>query len=559
MEILSDVLKTAFITPSTIQSIIIMGVVATIGLALAKIKLDGVSLGVTFVFFVGILFAYFGVKVDPTMLQWAMNFGLVLFIYALGVQVGPSFFPSLKRGGLVDNLLSLGMILLAVALCTGIYAVGVSMPNVLGIMSGAVTNTPVLAAAQSTLADVSGGVDATLLSEMAMACAMTYPFGVLGVILSLHILQRWAPDGVPGESFQQQHTAFLYEFEATNAAVIGKKIEEIGRLSEAHFVVSRIWRKGKVHIPSSSSVIEKGDRLLVVSGKDDVSLLEVFFGRIIEKDWNREDIDWDSIDKELVSMRIVMTQPEYNGVRLGALRLRNVFGINITRIDRAGIELLSTPDLHLQLGDRLTVVGEKQSVESVAHKLGNEIKNLEAPNLLSIFLGLVLSCLLGIIPFYLPGISMPIKLGLAGGAIMVGILMGAFGPRIHVTTYITNSAGLLIRQLGIVIYLGCLGLSSGAGFFDMLFGGNGFRWIAIGLIFAIVPPLLFGFLSMKVFKRSFSSTCGMICGSMANPMALEVMGEKFSDDRHNVSYATVYPLAMFLRIITAQLLILIFA
>ncbi len=558
MNTIVETLKVAFITPSVVQSIIVISSVATIGLALSKLKIGKLSFGVTFVFFVGILFAHFGITIDPTMQSWAMSFGLVLFIYALGLQVGPGFFPSLKSGGISDNLLSIGMIAFTLILCIAIYFFGIPMANVLGIMSGAVTNTPVLAAVQSTVTEVLPGDTSTLLNELAMACAMTYPFGVVGVIIVLFFLEKWDTKAQQEEA-GALHKAFFCEFEASNSAIWNKSIKQIAGLCDTQFVVSRIWKNGQVQIPSSSTIIDKGDHLLVVSAKEDVERLEIFFGKKVEKDWNREDLDWNSVDKELTSKRVVVTKASINGVKLGALKLRNYYGINITRIDRAGIELLSSPDLHLQLGDRLTVVGERQSVEAVALKLGNEIKDLDNPNLKSIFLGLILGCLLGIVPIYLPGISMPIKMGLAGGAIVMGILMGAFGPRIHVTTYITNSASLLIRQLGIVIYLGCLGLSSGAGFFKLLTSANGLVWIGLGLLIAIVPSFIFGLIAMKGFGKSYSSTCGMICGSMANPMALEVVGAKFASDRHNVSYATVYPLAMFLRIITAQILMLIFA
>lgn len=557
MEIIQEIIRTAFVNPSAIQSIVVIGMVATLGLLLAKIRIGRVSLGVTFVFFVGILFAYFGVSIDPSMLDFAMNFGLVLFIYALGLQVGPAFFPSLKKGGLIDNLLSMGMVLLSLLVCIGFtYFAGIPIYRVVGIMSGAVTNTPLLAAAQSTLSEVSPSSSGAL-TEMALACATTYPMGVVGVILALTLMIAIAPRKAHKPE-SKLHTAFMSEYQVSNEAIFHRTISDLARLIDAKFVISRVWRSGKVQHAYSDTALEEGDRLLVVSSQDDLPQLEILFGRRVEKDWNQENIDWDAVDKEFVSKRIVISKPKHNGVKLGSLRLRNFYGINITRIDRAGIELLSSPDLRLQLGDRLTVVGEKSSVDAVSKELGDEIKELETPNVLSLFLGVLLGAVIGMVPIYIPGISMPIKMGLAGGAIVLGILMGAFGPRFHVATYITNSAGLLIRQIGIVLYLGCLGLKSGAGLFDMVFSTTGLAWLSIGFLMTILPCIVFGWISIGIFKRSIGATCGMICGSMANPMALEVLSNRFTTDEHNVSYATAYPLAMFVRIVTAQMLILIF-
>lgn len=557
MELLQELFRTAFITPSAIQSIVVIGVVSSLGLLLSKLHIGRLSLGVTFVFFVGIIFASLGISIDPTMLDFAMNFGLVLFIYALGLQVGPAFFPSLKRGGVVDNLLSTGMVAFSIILClVFMYLADIPIHRVVGIMSGAVTNTPLLAAAQSSLAEVSPN-HGDALTEMALACATTYPMGVVGVILALSLIMMVAPPA-PKTASSRQHTAFLSEFQVANEAIFHRTIADLAKLIDAKFVISRIWRSGQVMHAYSDTALEQDDRLLVVSSEDDLPQLEVLFGRRLPKDWNQEDIDWNAVDKEFVSKRIVVSKSKHNGVKLGSLKLRNFYGINITRIDRAGIELLSSPDLRLQLGDRLTVVGEKSSVDAVSNELGDEVKELETPNLLSLFMGVVLGALIGMIPIYIPGISMPIKMGLAGGAIVLGILMGAFGPRFHVATYITNSAGLLIRQLGIVLYLGCLGLKSGAGLFDMVFSTTGLIWLSIGFAMTVLPCLLFGWISIGFYKRSVSATCGMICGSMANPMALEVLGKRFSDDEHTVSYATVYPLAMFIRIVTAQILILIF-
>lgn len=554
-------LEEVFLVPSPTQTIIIISLVCFVGLMLSKLKLGVFSLGITFVFFVGILAAHFGLEVDSTMLTFAQNFGLVLFIYALGVQVGPSFFPSLKEGGVKDNLLSVGLVGITLLLCFGIYAIlGISMPEVVGIMSGAVTNTPVLAAAQSTLAGLdpnSGAVQ----SNMALACAVAYPLGVVGMILAMMFLRGLTKRKRDAEEEKNAvaHNTFITEFEVRNAAVFGVTLERLARQASFSFVVTRLWHNGKVSVPTSQSILSEGDHLLIASHNSDVEALEFLIGTKVSKDWNREDIDWNRVDKQLVSKQIIITRPDVNGEKLGSLKLRNFYGINITRIVRSGVELLASPSLRLQLGDRLIIVGEGPAIEMAKNRLGDEVSMLDAPNLLSIFLGLVLGCILGMIPIFIPGVSIPIKLGLAGGPIVIGILMGAYGPRFRLSTYITNSASLLLRQLGIILYLGCLGLSSGADFFSIIVNGDGWLWILLGFLITMLPVLIMGWISMRFAKRSYGATCGMLCGSMANPMALDFLSDKVSDDSHNVVYATVYPLSMFVRIITAQIIILLFS
>ena len=456
MDSLRAFLNELFVIPSVPQSIIVISLVSLVGLLLARIRIARISLGVTFVFFVGILLSYWGITLEARTLDFGMNFGLILFIYALGLQVGPAFFPSLKKGGIRDNIDSLLLVAVNIALVVGLFYLSeLPMSEWVGILSGATTNTPALAAAQSSLPSI--GTDGqSMLSAMALACAITYPFGVVGVILALYVLAPIARKRAKGQSSEEERAAFFSEYEVKNMGVVGKTISEISRVAETPFVISRIWRDGKAMSPDSSTELLEGDRLLVVSDEREVPRLELFFGKKVEKDWNRSDIDWDSVDQSLVSRRLVLTRKEYNGVRLSALHLRNDYRVNVTRIDRAGIELLTSPDLHLQLGDRMTVVGTKEATDAVAAKIGNEIKDLDTPNLLGLFIGLFISVFVGMIPFYIPGVSMPIRLGLAGGGIIIGILMGAFGPRMHVNTYITNSASLLIRQLGLILYLGCL-------------------------------------------------------------------------------------------------------
>lgn len=551
----------AFAVHSAMQSIIVIASVCGAGLLLSKIPTGRFSLGVTWVFFAGIIAAHFGLSIDPIMNSFAQNFGLVLFIYALGLQVGPSFFPSLRSGGIKENLLAIVVAIIGIALCILYYYVlGLPMTDLVGLFSGATTNTPALAAAQSTVAS-SLQDSAAIESTMALACAVTYPLGVLGMILGMMVLSFFVKNKNKDAKAETKHhptTAFT-EFEVVNPAIEDLSIAELAQRTKCHFVVTRLWHNGSVAIPNSQTKLKLGDRLLIASPEEEgYNALEVLFGKKVDKDWNEEGIDWDSIDNELVSKRIVVTNKEINGKTLGELKLRTIYGVNVSRLDRSGIELFAAPHLHLQLGDRISIVGEGNAVKACEDLLGNEVKMLDAPHLLSLFIGILLGCLLGAIPIFLPGISMPIKLGLAGGPIIMGILVGAYGPRFKMTTYITNSASQLIQKLGLILYLATLGLASGANFVSTIVNGDGLLWLLLGFTITVIPVVLTGWMSMRLFKMKYGSTCGMLCGSMANPMALDFLSGKVSDDSHNVSYATVYPLSMFFRIISAQILILVF-
>lgn len=562
-------LRELFVEPSVTQTLLLFSIVSGVGLLLGKLRIGRVSLGITFVFFLGIVLSYIGFKYVPgfalnlDMISFCQNFGLVLFIYALGVEVGPSFFPSLKKGGIVYNMMGLAVVLVALIICVVIYYIpglGLTMPTLTGLMSGAVTNTPILAAAQTTLAEIApAGVSVTSeLSTMAQACAVAYPMGVIGVLFVLVLLGGISGKRAP-KAEKGSRKAFFSQYKVCNPALDGRSVREIVALTDRNFVISRIWREGQVAAAASDTVLHIGDKLLAVSSEEDVKTLETLFGRRQDdKDWNDPSIEWSDVDSSLTSHRAVITKDEINGVKLGTLRLRNLYGINITRIDRAGIELLPNPDLHLQLGDRLTIVGEEAAVDKVVDILGDQVTSLERPNLISIFVGIFLGCLVGMIPIFLPGMSMPIKLGLAGGPVIVGILMGAFGPRLKFSTYITNSATQMMKQLGIILYLAGIGLVSGEGFFDVLVTSTGLTWLLLGAVITIVPPLIVGVIAMKFFKVDLGSASGMICGAMANPMVLDFASSQSGDDRPSVVYATVYPLGMFVRIITAQILIVLF-
>ena len=547
-------LYSLFIEHSALQAVVVLSLISAIGLGLGKIHVCGISLGVTFVFFAGILAGHFGLSIDPQMLNYAESFGLIIFVYALGLQVGPGFFSSFRKGGVTLNMLAIAVVILGTFLavvCS--YTTGVSLPNMVGILCGATTNTPALGAAQQTLKQM--GLES---STPALGCAVAYPLGVIGVILAVLLIRKLLVrrEDLEVQEKDDANKTYIAAFQVHNPAIFNKSIKDIAHMSYPKFVISRLWRDGNVSIPTSEKIIKEGDRLLVVTSEKDALALTVLFGEQENTDWNKEDIDWNAIDSQLISQRIVVTRPELNGKKLGALRLRNHYGINISRVYRSGVQLLATPELTLQLGDRLTVVGEAAAIQNVEKVLGNAIKSLKEPNLEAVFVGIILGLALGAVPFSIPGISTPVRLGLAGGPIIVGILIGTFGPRLHMITYTTRSANLMLRALGLSLYLACLGLDAGAHFFDTVFRPEGLLWIGLGFGLTLVPTVLVGFFAFKIMKIDFGSVSGMLCGSMANPMALNYANDTIPGDNPSVAYATVYPLSMFLRVIIAQVLLM---
>jgi len=548
-------INTLFAEHSALQAIVVLSLISAIGLCLGKLRFKGISLGVTFVFFVGILAGHMGFSIDGQMLEYAESFGLVIFVYALGLQVGPGFFSSFRQGGIQLNMLALSVIFSGTLLAIfSSYLTGISMPEMVGILSGATTNTPALGAAQQTLKQLGLATDSA-----ALGCAVTYPLGVIGVILALLIIRKIfvRPNDLLGKEKDERGQTYIAAFQVQNPGIFGKNVRDIATLSNRKFVISRLWRHGKVSIPTSDTTIEEKDRLLIVTAEKDAPGLTVLFGGQENTDWNKDDIDWNAIDSQLISQRIVVTRPELNGKKLGSLHLRNHYGINISRVYRSGVQLLATAELTLQLGDRLTVVGEAAAIQNVEKVLGNAVKSLKEPNLVAVFVGIVLGLALGAIPIAIPGISVPVKLGLAGGPIIVGILIGTFGPRLHMITYTTRSANLMLRALGLALYLACLGLSAGENFFETVFRPEGVLWIAVGFGLTILPVLIIGYVALRLIKLDFGSVAGMLCGSMANPMALNYANDTIEGDNPSVSYATVYPLSMFARVIIAQLVLLL--
>lgn len=541
---------------SALQALVVLSLIVAVGLALGKVHFKGVSLGVTWVFFVGIIAGHFGLKIDHQMLVFAESFGLVLFVYELGLKVGPGFFSSFRRGGVLLNGLGLVLVLLGTLVAVGLaFVLNIPMSDMVGILSGATTNTPALGAAQQALSQL--GISA---SGAALSCAVTYPLGVIGVILAFVLLRKLAvrPGDISDGGHDDDNQTFIAAFVVENPALFGKTVRQVAGVTHLHFVISRLWRQGSVTIPGPDTVLEHEDRLLVVTTDKDVEGLTTLFGAQEQRDWNTGHIDWNAIDSSLISRHIVVSRPELNGRKLGSLKLRNSYGINITRVVRSGVTLLASPGLILQLGDRLTVVGEEKSIAQVARVVGNSTVTLKDPNMGAIFLGIVLGLLLGSVPIMIPGISVPVRLGLAGGPIIIGILVGRYGPQFHLVTYTTRSANLMLRGIGLSLFLGCLGLEAGEKFMDTILRADGVLWIAAGFIITILPVLVMTPLAMRWWKLDFGLACGVMSGAMANPMALNYANSTLPGDNPAVGYATVYPLAMFSRVVIAQLLVLIF-
>lgn len=548
--------ESAILQHSALQAVIVLSLIVAVGLGLGKIKICGITLGVTWVFFAGILAGHVGLSIDHQMLLYAESFGLVLFVYELGLKVGPGFFSSFRTGGVKLNVLGLTLVmlgtLLAVAMTLGF---SIPMADMVGIIAGATTNTPSLGAAQQALQQI--GLSA---NGAALSCAVTYPLGVVGVILAIIVARKLfvRPSDMKRAVSEETNQTYIAAFQVHNPAVYGKTVREAAELINHHFVISRLWRSGHVSIPTSDTELMEGDRLLVITTEHDAPALTILFGAQEKTDWNADDIDWDAIDSSLISKHIIVTRPEINGKKLGSLRLRNSYGINISRVLRSGVTLLATPELVLQIGDRLTVVGEAKAVENVEKVLGNTATALRDPNMAAIFIGLTLGLLLGSVPIAIPGVSTPVKLGLAGGPIVVGIIISRFGPRFGLVTYTTRSANLMLRGIGLSLYLACLGLDAGAHFLDTIMRSDGLIWISAGLAITFLPTLLMAYVAVRWAKVDFPTACGMLCGAMANPMALDYSNSTMECDAPSVGYATAYPLAMFSRVVVAQLLVLLF-
>ncbi len=535
------------------------------GIYLGKIKICGVSLGVTFVLFVGILLGHFGYMVHHDILHFLRDFGLILFIFSIGMQVGPGFFSSFKEGGVRMNMLAVTGVLLNAAIAVAIYYIqggsegSTSLPEMVGIMSGAVTNTPGLGAAQQTVLQINENAS-TVSQDMAMGYAAAYPLGVVGIILSLILIKIFFKidlkkeiEEVENETKDSQLAPHVVTLKVTNELMAGLDIRKIHDIINANFVISRMEKPdGTVIIPKSSDTLELGDLILLVCSVQDEETFNRFIGPQVEK-------KWEMVQGPVVSRKIVVTKTDYNGVKLGSLRLRMGYKLNVTRVTRAGVDLLATANLRLQLGDRLTVVGKPEDIQRLGDRLGNSMKRLNEPNLFTMFVGIFIGIIVGSIPFFLPGMSVPMKLGLAGGPLVVAILISAFGTKIHLVTYTNSSANLLLREIGICLFLASVGIAAGKDFAATVFNVRGAMWVGYGLIITLIPLLVVGIIARGKYKMNYLAIIGMLSGNYTDPPALAYANKVANNDAPAVAYSTVYPLTMFMRVIVAQLLILFLA
>ena len=543
---------------STAHIIFILAATIALGTLLGKVKLGGITLGVTWILFVGIAFGHFHMGIDPKVLGFVKEFGLILFIYSVGMQVGPGFFSSLKQNGLKLNALSLGVILVGILVtCLLAVASGTSLITLTGVMAGAVTNTPALGSAQQTYLDTMGANDPSI----ALGYAVAYPLGVIGLILALILLRKvFRVDPVQeDERLHREHVIETHDPDRitvviTNPQLEGKRVYEVARLLNRNFVVSRILKQGATPtLADAQTVLSVGDKVFFVSDPRDTEAVVTFLGQQIEMP--QEVWDEQSRDTELVSRRILVTRNSINGKQLGSLQLRKNFRVNVTRVNRSGVDLLAAPSLELLLGDRLTVVGSESDIAEVAGLLGNSQKRLREPNIIPMFIGILFGVLVGMIPFHISGIPLPVKLGLAGGPLIVAILLSRFGARFHLVTYTTISASLMLREIGISLFLAAVGLSAGPEFVSTLANG-GLVWVWYGFLITVIPILVMGLLGRWVFKFNYFALMGTLAGSMTNPIALSFVTSSSPNDIPAVSYSTVYPLTMFLRVVSAQILVL---
>ena len=506
------------------HSVLILSLVITIGIALGKVKVAGVSLGITWILFVGIVFGHFNMNLNEHLLHFLKEFGLILFVYSIGLQVGPGFFSAFKKGGLTLNMVAMTVVFTGVILAIVLHFVsGVPITTMVGILSGAVTNTPGLGAAQQANSDLNG-IDAP---EIALGYAVAYPLGVIGCILSLWGLRyvlcvkldKEEADAQRGSGHLQELTVRPITIEVHNESVIGKQLREIHPLVKRYFVVSHIYHAstGAVEMAGADTVLHLNDRILLTSAPIDIDAITAFIGCQVEMNWEKEETD-------LVTRSVVITRSEVNGKLLSQLKIRNSFGANVIRVNRSGVDLVASPNLQLQIGDRVMIVGNELAV--------------------------------GSIPFAFPGIPQPVKLGLAGGPLIVSILISRFGPQYKLITYTTMSANLMVREIGLSLFLACVGLGAGSGFVDTIVNRGGYVWIGYGVIITVVPLIIAGIVGRYAFKLNYFTLIGVLSGATTNPPALAYSNDQTSCDAPAVGYATVYPLTMFLRVLTAQLLIL---
>ncbi len=541
------------------HSVMILALVITLGLSLGKIKVKGVSLGLAWILFIGLIFGHFSLNLDEHLLHFLKEFGLILFVYSIGLEVGPSFFSSFKNGGKSLNLLSIIVIALSIVTTLGIYYIsGTSITSMAGILSGAVTNTPGLGAAQQAFSDLRH-IDAP---SIAAGYAIAYPMGVLGVILSFIIL-RFALRIDKGEEEAQAKRGFghleamtlnTFSVKITNKMIFGDTVKEVRNILKRDFMISQIHRAeggSTKEMVNGQTVLNDGDIVYIVAHPSVQEPLIALFGEKVE-------MTWEEFGNELITRRILVTKPGINGKTISQTQIRSNLGTNITRVNRAGVDLIATPNLKLQLGDRVTVVGTELAISHTEKVLGNQMKRLNYPNLIPIFLGIMLGCIVANIPFFIPGINENLRLGLTGGPLVVAILIGYFGPKHNLVTYNTISANLMLREIGICIFLACVGLGTGEQFIETVATERGLIWILYGIAITMIPILLGGIIGRFAFHINYFTLLGVLAGANTNPSALAYVREQTSADAPTVGYANVYPFAMFLRIVTIQIIIFVF-
>ena len=548
--------------PNSIAHIVALyAFVTSGGVLLGKIKIFGISLGVTFVLFVGILAGHFGFTGNPAILSFLQDFGLILFVFCIGLQVGPSFFSSFKEGGIRLNLLATGIVAFNIIVALIIYYAlqgRIEVPMIVGILCGAVTNTPGLGAANEALQQLHYEGP-----EIAMGYACAYPLGVIGIILSMILIRYICRVDLDKESevIQQAEEAnphlkpYRIQLRVENPALNGKTILQLQNFLARNLVCSRILQNGEVNIPNSKTVLHTGDEMNIVCAEDDAEAIEAFIGSKIEVDWEHQNTE----NKPMVSRRILVTQPSINGKTVGELHFSSMYGVNVTRVNRSGMDLFAARSLTLQVGDRVMVVGPQDAIERVAGMLGNQLKRLDHPNIVTIFVGILCGIIFGSLPFAIPGIPTPIKLGLAGGPLIISILIGRFGYKVHLVTYTTMSANLMLREVGLVLFLASVGIKAGENFVQTVVEGDGLLYVGVGFLITLLPLMIIGLIARLYYKINYYTLIGLIAGSTTDPPALAYSNQVSGNDAPAVGYSTVYPLVMFLRILTAQLFILFMA
>ena len=549
-----DWLESLLWDPASVAHIVCLyAFVISVGVLLGKIKIFGISLGVTFVLFTGILMGHFGFTGETHILHFIREFGLILFVFCIGLQVGPSFFSSFKKGGMTLNMLAVGIVVLNIAVALGIYFIdgGIDLPMMVGILYGAVTNTPGLGAAQEALNQLSYTGD-----PIALGYACAYPLGVVGIIGSIIAVRyicrvnlKKEEDELAVQTSDMKHMPHMLHLEVRNESIDGKKLIQIKEFMGRPFVCSRIRHEGHVSIPNQDTEFHIGDQVFIVCSEEDAEAVTAFIGKKIQVDWEKQDMP-------MVSRRILVTKSEINGKKLGSLHFRSMYGVNVTRINRSGMDLFADPNLILQVGDRVMVVGQQDAVERVAGVLGNQLKRLDTPNIVTIFVGIFLGILLGSLPIAFPGIPTPVKLGLAGGPLVVAILIGRFGHKLKLVTYTTMSANLMLREIGIVLFLASVGIEAGAHFVETVVEGSGLLYVGYGFLITVIPLLIIGMIARFYCKVNYFTLMGLIAGSNTDPPALAYANQASGNDAPAVGYSIVYPLTMFLRILAGQMILL---